>query len=87
MEKFTHGIIAVDPENIDENDNLTIIHFIGLWNKPTLEEFLEFSNEIKTDPEFGLVDIADRLVIVPATQEIVDMYNEIVQENEKSKLN
>jgi hypothetical protein len=87
MEKFTHGIIAIDPLDADEEDNLAIVHFIGLWKAPTKEAFEDFVNEIKTDPEFGLTEIADRLVILPAPSEIVEIYNEMVQEHENSKLN
>ena len=60
MEKFTHGIIAVDPEDIDENDNLAIVHFIGLWNEPTKEQFLEFSNEINTRQLDELSNISEK---------------------------
>jgi hypothetical protein len=87
MENFTHGIMAIDPEDVDENDTVSIVHFIGLWNEPTKKQFEEFVKEIKTDPEFGLIEIADRLVILPAPPDIVEMFSKIVQENEKSKLN
>jgi hypothetical protein len=81
MEKFTHGIMAIDPV-ADEEDMVSIVHFIGLWQEPTTEQFDEYVKEIKTDPEFGLVEIADRLVILPAPQEIVDFHNTLVQDHE-----
>jgi hypothetical protein len=36
MEKFTHGIMVVDPENPDDigSDNTTVIHFVGYWQEP-----------------------------------------------------
>ncbi len=83
MENFTHGIIAVDPIDVDENDMVRVVHFIGLWEEPTKEAFQQYENEIKTDPEFGLIEIADRIVVLPASPEIVEMYNEIVNSNEK----
>lgn len=84
MKKFTHGIIVVDPTTIDDNDDVEALHFIGLWEEPTKEEFDGYEKEIKTDPEFGLVEIADRIIILLASPEIVEMYNEIVNGNEKN---
>jgi|JFJP01.1.fsa_nt_gi hypothetical protein len=75
MRRFTHGIIAINPIP-DENDTVRILHFIGLWQAPTEEAFLDFEEEIKTDPEFGLVDIADKIQVLMASQEIVEMYND-----------
>lgn len=74
MKPFTHGIMAIDSKP-DEEDNVRIVHFIGLWNEPTYEEFLELSNEIKNTPEFGLSKIIDRVVILPATEEVIEQYN------------
>jgi len=86
MKKFTHGIIAVDPLNeIDEE--VAVVHFIGLWNEPTEEEFLVYKNEMLTNPEYGLVDIADRIVVLPAPPEIVEKYYNMAEEHEISKLN
>jgi len=80
MEKFTFGIIAVDTLELDEEDNMAVVHFIGLWEAPTREEFIEYEKEIKTNSDFGLVDIADRIMILPAPQETIDIFNEIVKE-------
>lgn len=86
MKKFTHGIIAVDPENIDEDNNPLIVHFIGLWEAPTKEAFDCYSNEIKTDPEFGLVEISDRIVILPAPEDIIEHFNDNIDDYEDEKL-
>lgn len=77
MNKFTHGIIAVDPQNVDADDMLAIVHFVGLWSAPTKEQFEMLAEKIRTDPEFGLVEIAERLIILPAPQQIIDEYNEM----------
>jgi hypothetical protein len=86
MNKFTHGIIAVDPENVDENDMLAIVHFVGLWSAPNKEQFDFLANEIRTDPEFGLIEIADRLEIVPAPQWLIDEYN-LMMEKDQDEFN
>jgi predicted nuclease of predicted toxin-antitoxin system len=86
MKKFTHGIMAVDPLN--ENDEMVaIVHFIGLWQEPTEEEILQYAKEIKTNPKFGHTDIANRLVILQAPPEIVEIYYNMANEHEISKLN
>ena len=87
MKKFTHGIIAVDPLNVDDNDELAIVHFIGLWKEPTQEAFEQYEKEIKTDPKFGHHEIADRLVVLPAPPEIVEAFYNKAEEYEQSNLN
>jgi hypothetical protein len=84
MKNFTHGIMAIDSQP-DENDSVEIVHFIGLWEAPTKEAFLEYEKEIKNDPEFGLVEIANRIEVLPAPKDIVDYYSKIVQESENNK--
>ena len=86
MKKFTHGIIAVDPLN-EEDEMVAIVHFIGLWKEPTKEAFEQYEKEIKTDPKFNHGDIADRLVVLPAPPEIVELFFNKAQENEISKMN
>jgi len=84
MEKFTHGIVAIDPTDVDENDMVNVVHFIGLWEAPTKEAFQQYEKEIRTDPEFGLIEIADRIEVLPASTRIVEMFNKIVQEDEEN---
>jgi hypothetical protein len=86
MKKFTHGIMAIDPEN-EEDEMVAIVHFIGLWEAPTKEAFERYEKEIKTDPKFGHHEIADRLVVLPAPPEIVELFYNKAEEHEKSKLN
>ena len=86
MKKFTHGIIAVDPQN-EVDDEVAVVHFIGLWEEPTKEAFEQYKKEMLTSPEYGLVDIADRIVVLPAPPEIVEKYYQLANEHEISKLN
>ena len=104
MKKFTHGIIAVDPldeenemftiieasitnQEIYDLKKVTIVHFIGLWQKPTKEEFEEYEKEIKTNSKFGHAEIADRIVLLPAPPEILEEYYKLANEHEISKMN
>lgn len=74
--------MAIDPNNVDENGNPLVVHFVGLWEEPTYETFLELEKEIKTDPEFGLVEIAYKIDVLPALPEVIDFYNIEVAKHE-----
>ena len=71
------GLIAVDPTQ--EGDMKDVLHFCGYWNQPTLVDVESLKEELKTDPDFGLTDIADRLDIIPAPDWLV---KEFVQQIE-----
>jgi len=86
MKKFTHGIIAVDPQN-EVDEEVAVVHFIGLWKEPTEAEFIAYKKEMLTNPEYGLVDIADRIVVLPAPPDIVEKYYNMANEHEISKMN
>lgn len=68
------GLIAVDPTQ--EGDDLDVLHFCGYWNQPTLVDVESLREELKTSPEFGLSDIADRLEIIPAPDWLIQEYIE-----------
>ena len=62
----THGIIVFDPIDIDEDDilnedNIRMVHWVGYWHQPDQEDFDDLERELREDDQFGLVDIADRL--------------------------
>ena len=82
MEKFKYGIIAVNPNKPDENDTLEILHFVGYWNEPTEDDVLGLWEELKNTDEFGLQDQIDEIELIPAPQEIVEMYNTMVDWDE-----
>lgn len=76
IDKFTNGIVVIDSENTyNDNGNINIIHFVGYWEKPSIEDYISLHKELKTDPKHGLIDISDRLIILPITQEILDHFN------------
>lgn len=78
MEKFTHGIIAVNPTKPDENDNLEVLHFVGYWTEPTEEDVLSLWKELNEDEEFGLKNQIDEIELIPAPEDIVEIYNNMV---------
>lgn len=75
MNRFTHGIMVIDPLPSNDEGDVDVVHFVGYWSEPQIEDFLSLKNELRTDPDFGLVDIANRLVLLPATKEVIEHYN------------
>lgn len=73
LENVTHGIIVLDPETLNEG-NMDILHFCGYWNEINENDIEGLREELRTDEEFGLTEIIDRLIIVEAPKEIVDLY-------------
>ena len=79
MEKFTHGIIVVNPSMANEDGDVPVVHFVGYWNEPTEDDIDSLQHELETDEEFGLTDIANDLIYLPATEDILNYYNDIIQ--------
>jgi hypothetical protein len=75
-----YGLIVIDPTQ--EGDMLDILHFVGYWNKPTKADADSLREELISDEEFGLTEIAHRLDILPAPNYIVKHYIENIVENE-----
>jgi hypothetical protein len=75
------GLIAIDPEQ--EGDMKDVLHFCGYWNQPTLVEVESLKKELAEDPEFGLINIAHRLEIIPAPDDIMEMIIKDITENER----
>lgn len=69
-----YGLIVVDPTQ--ESEMLDILHFVGYWNKPNEQDAASLREELMTDKEFGLTEIAHRLDILPAPDYIVKQYIE-----------
>lgn len=71
-----YGLIVINP--IQEGEMMDILHFVGYWDKPTKKDADLLREELMTDEEFGLTEIAHRLDILPAPNYIVKQYiNEI----------
>jgi hypothetical protein len=77
---FKYGLIVIDPSQEDEM--VDILHFTGYWEKPGKPEVDSLRNELMTNEEFGLTEIAHRLDILFAPEYIVNEYLKIYNENE-----
>jgi len=75
-----YGLIAVDPT--EDEEMLTILHFCGYWNEPTQTDADLLRKELTEDPEFGLTEIAHRLTIFPAPDDILQHFINEIEEDE-----
>ena len=82
MEKFKYGIIGVNPNKPNENDTLEILHFVGYWEEPNEDDVLELWEELKNTEEFGLQDQIDEIELIPATDVVLEYYNNTVDWDE-----
>ena len=76
-----YGLIAIDPSQ--EGEMKDILHFCGYWEKPGQIEAESLIEELKTDESFGLIEIADRLEIIPAPDYIIQEYADMIEEDEE----
>jgi len=67
--EIKYGLIAIDPEQ--EGEMKDVLHFCGYWEEPTKNDADSLRDELMTDEEFGLTEIAHRLDILPAPEYIV----------------
>lgn len=73
---FKYGLMAIDPTQ--ESEMMDILHFVGYWEEPKKSDADSLREELLTDEEFGLTEIAHRLNILPAPDYIVDEYKKEV---------
>lgn len=69
IKDIKYGLIVIDPT--EDGETNSILHFCGYWEPPTKEDMDSLMDELKTDEEFGLVDIAHRIVILPCPDYMV----------------
>ncbi len=67
-----YGLIVIDPTEDDEYKN--ILHFVGYWDEPSKEDVDSLREELMSDEEFGLTEIAHRLEILPAPDYIIKRF-------------
>jgi hypothetical protein len=67
-----YGLMVVDPTQ--EGEMMDIIHFVGYWEEPNKNDATQLREELMTDEEFGLTEIAHRLDILPAPDYIVEEF-------------
>ena len=80
VKDIKYGLMGIDPTQ--ESEMLDVLHFVGYWNKPSKQDAASLREELMTDEEFGLTEIAHRLDILPAPNYIVKHYIENIAENE-----
>ena len=72
IKNIKYGLMVIDPTQ--EGEMMDILHFVGYWNKPTKINADSLREELMTDEEFGLTEIAHRLDILPAPDYIVKAF-------------
>ena len=79
VKDIKYGLMVIDPTQ--EGEMMDILHFVGYWNEPTKADADSLREELISDVEFGLTEIAHRLAIFPAPDYIVKHYIENIAEN------
>lgn len=76
-----YGLMVIDGRQEDD-EAVDVIHFVGYAEKPNKVDADNLREELRTDSEFGLTEIADHLVILPATKKVLDYYLKILNDGE-----
>jgi len=71
---FQYGLMVVNMNEIDENGDVDVLHFVGYSYPPTEDDIENLRIQILEDEEIGLTDIAEELEISEAPEEIVSFY-------------
>ena len=74
-----YALIAIDP--LQEGEMKDILHFCGYQKNPGQYDAESLLKELKEDEEFGLTDIADRLIILPYPDHILQQYLDDIIDN------
>ena len=74
-----YGLMVLDPSQ--EGEMLDILHFVGYWDQPTQQDTDALREELRTDETFGLTEMADKVIIIPAPDEIVKEFIESADES------
>ena len=72
VKDIKYGLMVIDPEQ--EGEMKDILHFVGYWEEPNKTAADQLREELMTDEEFGLTEIAHRLDILPAPDYIVEEF-------------
>lgn len=81
MKKFKYGIMVLHTKTRTENGDYPVVHFAGYWKEPTQADFESLKEELRNDPYFELRDVVNELGFFPATQDCVDFYNKVCEED------
>ena len=72
VKDIKYGLIAIDPTQ--EGEMKDVLHFCGYWNPPTDIDIESLRQELETDEEFGLTEIAHRLDIIPCPHWLLEEF-------------
>jgi hypothetical protein len=72
VKDIKYGLMVIDPTQ--EGEMKDILHFVGYWEEPNKRDADQLREELMTDEEFGLTEIASRLDILPAPDYIVEEF-------------
>ena len=78
--KPNYGLMVIDPR--EEGDKRNILHYCAYEKEPTQKDADQLREELRTEEEFGLQDIADIVEIYPATEEVVEHFRKGIEEDQ-----
>ena len=67
---FTHYIAFCHRDDDDPEGSFEVFHIIGYPEEPSEEVINNFKEEVRTDKEFGIGDLVDKLEIKVLDKEI-----------------
>ena len=73
LNKFTHGLVIIDPSQNEENGDRTIIHFVGYWSKPNNDDVTNLKKELISD-----FDMDEKFIVEEASEGVVNHYNNLI---------
>lgn len=76
-QKFNYGIMV----GRLVGHEMEILHYCGYPNPPTQDDYKSLLAELKSDEEFGLTEIADELIYTDAPQEIINYFNNSINDS------
>ena len=80
IEDVKFALVAIDPDQ--EGDLKTVLHFCVYFEQPTFEDMMALKQELLSNPDFGLIEIGQRLEIIQAPDSMVE---EFLRETAKFK--
>ena len=84
IKDIKHGLMVLDPSQ--QGEMLDILHFVGYWDQPTQQDADNLREELRTDESFGLTEIADKVVIIPAPDYIVEEFITNIDESDNHQI-
>jgi hypothetical protein len=81
--EFEYGMVVCLRKQIIKDDTFDVVHFIGYRYFPTFRDYVEVWKELDNDKDFEY-DIKD-IVIMPASDEMVEHYQEDAIESEQDQ--